>query len=53
MNVIIKYKARMTWTDHNTLKYHEDVLCNVVHEVDTDTNQTASLDWTPVEIVDV
>jgi hypothetical protein len=45
MTVTIKYKARMSWREKGIT--YTDVLCNVIHEVDTETLQTKSLKWAP------
>jgi len=52
MIVTIKYRAKLTWTEYeNNERYrerHENVMCDVVHEIDTDTLQTTKFDFEPM-----
>lgn len=48
MQLIIKYRARLTYTFE---KYYENELCDIVHVVDSQDDgswKTISLDWEPV-----
>jgi hypothetical protein len=47
MIVTIRYRARLTWTDYD-YTYNEDVMCDVIHEIDTETLKTTEFSWEPV-----
>jgi len=52
MRVIIRYKARMTWTDSNQV-FHSNEMCDVTHEVEELANgdwKTINLEWNSLSI---
>lgn len=53
MKILIEYNAKLSWTENERnerfQEYHDGEMCAIKHEIDSETLQTISFTYTPID----